>query len=295
MGKTKRRRKPPPRPKRKPNRGQKVGSATQGCPPKKSGLTVFVRERHTNKPLGRVAVRLIGPTPSRKKTKPKGYAGFQPINGGRYTIHITLPKDIVARYKKPVDLKTTVPHGVITSRTIYVEPLAKLRAKLVIKRRRPNPAGGFRQVTEPLTGAQIRVEQLNLVKPSPGAGQWADFGIVKPGSYTAVVSDWGTHAGKYTLVGGIGKTATARSGRVTSIVLEAVPTGWIEFETVWDKPKTGQKAQIQNVTLKIKRPDNSKVDRPTGANGVVRIEQLEPGHCDVEEASYTEAIEVVSD
>ena len=275
--------------------GKKVGSTKQPCADPRTGLVVIVRNKVTRKPIGKATVKVAGLTPGARETGPRGHASWFPVAPIKYTIHVTLDPEMAPRFEPVAAVTTTVLKGYSWNKTVYVVPLAGLRVKVVVRKPRAGQAGQQQAAQESLKGVVVRVAELGTTKATDFPDGWADFGVVKRGRYTASVEMWGPHGDKYQLVGGVGKQGTVLSGRVTDIVLEAVAAGWIEFKVVYDKPKEGQKAEIEVATLTVKVPGNRTGPHTTRATGVARIEELDPGTCDVEAMTYVGAdLEVVS-
>jgi len=276
--------------------GKKVGGNQESCADPHTGLIVFVRHKITKKPIAMATVKAVGPTALTAVTGAHGMGSWFPIPPGKYKVHVTLDPATAAQFEPIPDTYTTAPKGYCWNHTVYAVPLARLRVKVLARKRRRVQGGQRQVVVEPLHGVVVRVNELGTTMATALPDGWADFGVVKPGRYTATVEFWGPHADRYELVDGpAGKQGIAVNGKVTEIILKAVRTGWIEFQVVYDKPKEGQKAEIPDVDIKLEVPGNRTGRRKTDANGVMRVERLDPGPCHVQEMTYDkEILEVVS-
>ena len=83
--------------------------------------------------------------------------------------------------------------------------------------------------------------------------------------------------------------ATSAAPIATAVPEEEEETDWIEFRVVDDE--TDQ--PVSGIGLKIKLPAGETKDYTTDSNGIVHIDDLPPGTCDIVEITDPDASEVV--
>jgi len=95
--------------------------------------------------------------------------------------------------------------------------------------------------------------------------------------------------------GPAGATETAEQAPATTAMPTPPPdvpeeeTDWIEFRVVDDETDL----PLSDIGLKIKLPTGETKDYTTDSNGIVRIDDLTPGTCDIIEMTDPDAAEVV--
>jgi len=276
---------------------KKVGGTQQKCPKHHACLIVIVKYRHSLKYVQGAHVTIAGPTSGAKKTGRVGHASWSPVKAGDYTIKVVLPREIASDYELVPERKCTVPENFSWNETFYIVPKPRLKVRVIARRlMRPKTQNKADQWVE-LRDVKVNAVELGSNQLTSGAAGWADFGIVKPGDYTVKLSSWGTHQGKYTLVQGEdNQVHSVPQGTIKEVTLHAVRDGWIEWQVTLDKPKTGEKAEVQGATLTAKLPGNFTESPITDASGVARIDELDPGNCDVDGMTYDkEPLEIVTD
>ncbi|HUT35448.1 MAG TPA: hypothetical protein VNE39_18310 [Planctomycetota bacterium] len=274
-----------------------VGSAKQDCPLKlTASMTIYVRYKRNGQPVGGITVKVTGPTPWTKQTTPKlGMAHQWPVKDGTYKINIMLPPNLLTDYELVPEHTAEVPANSKYSHTFYI--VRKPRLKVRVLGRRPQRLRTQQNPAEWEVLDGVTVLPLELAgRVTPGAPGWADFGVVKPGKYHPTVPNWGKHGTKYELIqADRAVEANVAPDEVVEVTLHAARTGWIEFEVKLDKPKTGERAELQSVRVTTKVPTNVREGPFTTIHGVARIEELDPGNCDIEGLSYEqEPLEYVS-
>ncbi len=274
-----------------------VGSPKQQCPIKlTSGMTIYVKYKKTNQGVGQATVTVTGPTPWTLPTTPTlGMAHKWPVQDGTYKINVTLPANLLPDYELVPEHTGVVPANSKYEHTFYIVRKPRLKVRVMARRPKRIRTQQNREEWEILQGVTILPLEL-AGRTASGTQGWADFGVVKPGKYHPTVPNWGPHQGKYELLPFYRKVeTTVPEDEWIELTLYAERTGWIEWQVSLDKPKTGEKAELQGVTIAAKVPTNLREPTPTDANGLVRITELDAGACDIEEMTWDkEPLEYVS-
>ena len=271
-----------------------VGSDSQDCPLKKTALVVFVRNAATLEPVPGANVNLIkaSPQPGTKPTESQtALAKFPKAKPGTYTVQVALPPSLKADdFEDVPESSVAVTLGECAYHVVDILPRASLKVKVVCKDT-DNQGAPTETI---LDGVSVKIDGLETRQgTTTGAPDgWASFPKLKSGQYVASIVSLGSHASAYS-VQGAGQTIAVPAGGQRELVLEVVPSGWVEFLVVEDG--TDPQVKVKGVVLKAKLPGDKTNVGTTTDQGLARMEKLKQGTADLLEMSSDDAVwEVIS-
>ena len=271
-----------------------VGSESKDCPLKKTALVVFVRNGATLDPVTGATVALVktSPKPDSKPTETDtALAKFPATPHGAYIVQVSLPSSMKADEFEPIAEQTIdVPLGECVYLIVDILPKANLKVKVVCK-----DTDKEGKATETiLDGVTIKIAgpETKTANTAVAPEGWAPFPKIKNGQYEASIESLGNHAEHYAPATR-SKPVAVLAGETKELILEAVPSGWIEFLAVEDG--TDPEKTIDGIRITAKLPGDKQDFKTTKDGGVARAEKLLRGTVDiVEVSSENDTWEVVS-
>ena len=261
-----------------------AGSAVSQCPLKKGAIYVHAKDDLGNGVSG-VPVECAG---GKALSDPAGFAFFDPLDEGTHTTSIALGSTAALDNKYYVASKPSVDGVVYLGQITLVEfQLDRYSTLKAVVKRSDN-------------GRQLKDVDIKLETSAPGAtpatpqkksleNEPAVFEKLKRAVYKATVTLTGADKENYVIKGAFAVDCSVDPDKDNAIEFLVTPSGWIAFKLVDQR----NNPLNERATLSVEPAGQAKADKVCGADGFLRIENLDPGKVKVHQIALDKRYELV--